>query len=107
MIIWSCIEVLTYIIQSNHIGLKWATWLTLFVTIIFQQQLVRLQSKSCSRNVKKPKIQIIDVSDAIWRWLHQKYGMGQIIWKLHSINKKTDLILLLSMMFHEIDKTMT
>ena len=43
--------------------------------------------------------------DEVWRWVHQKYGMSQIVQKLHSI-LKTDLILLLQMMFDWIYKTM-
>ena len=46
---------------------------------LFQQQREWLQSKNCSRNVIKPEIKIIDVSDEVWMWVHQKYGMSQTI----------------------------
>ena len=32
-------------------------------------------------------MEIINVSDEVWMWEHQKYGMSQIMQKLYSVKK--------------------
>ena len=60
------------------------TWLPPIKMTIVQQQIILLKIKMCSRNVIKYKIQIIDVSDEVWMWVHWKYGMSGIVQKMHS-----------------------
>ena len=43
-------------------------------------------------------------SDEVRRWVHWKYGMSQIIQKLHAIEKKTAPPLMSPMMFDWIEK---
>ena len=33
-------------------------------------------------------MQMMDVSDEVWIWVHQKYEMSRIIWKLYKLKKK-------------------
>ena len=42
-------------------------------------------------------------SGAVWTWVHQKYGMSQIVQELHSLEKNS-FTLLLSTMLDYIDK---
>ena len=97
--------VLTCKIQNFCINLNRKLDLPSLQWLLFKKWLVRLQSSNCSRNVIKPTMKVLDVSDAVWQGVHLKEGMSRILHKVYSIILKTSLTSLLPTMFHGIDKT--
>ena len=65
-----------------------------------------LHIKNCSRNVIKYKIKMIDVSDKVWMWIHQIYGMSLIVQNCIHSKQTTALTSLFPEMVNWIDKIM-
>ena len=63
-------------------------WVELYGTFIQQQQKVFYLMLLTMFNWI---IKIMNYSDEVWSWLHQKYLMSRIIQKLHAIREKPSL----------------